>query len=72
MLKRARHFGKRIAQALGTLQARLLLVIVYALLVLPFGICVRLLADPLRMKRRPSQWLEPPTETHDLPWARRQ
>ncbi len=72
MMKRAWHSWKRIAQALGTFQARVLLTIVYALLLLPFGILVRLLSDPLRMKQRPSQWLDPPAETHDLPWAKRQ
>lgn len=72
MLKGAWHSWKRIAQTLGTFQARVLLMIVYALLVLPFGIFVRLFSDPLRMRRRPSQWLETPIETHDLPWAKRQ
>jgi hypothetical protein len=31
-----------------------------------------LLSDPLRIKRRPKQWLEHPDETHDLRWAKRQ
>lgn len=63
---------KRIAKKIGNFQARVLLTIFYAALVLPFGIVVRLLFDPLRIKRRPTQWLDYPKETRDLDWAKRQ
>jgi hypothetical protein len=72
MLKQVWQRWKRIARAVGTFQARILLTIFYAVLVLPFGIVVRLFSDPLRIKRRPTQWLERPDEAHDLPWAKRQ
>lgn len=72
MLKRAWQTWKRFAKALGTFQARVLLTIFYALLVLPFGVLVRLFSDPLRIKCRPDQWLEHPSEAHDLRWAKRQ
>lgn len=72
MLKRAWQIWKQAAHALGTFQARVLLTIFYAVLVLPFGIFARLFSDPLRIKSRPTQWLEHPSETHDLPWAKRQ
>jgi hypothetical protein len=63
---------KRVARKIGTFQARILLTILYALVVLPFGITVRLLADPLRIKKRPTAWQERPDSEFDLDWARRQ
>jgi hypothetical protein len=72
MLKQVWLRWKRIARAVGTLQARILLTVFYAALVLPLGIVVRLFSDPLRIQRRPTQWLERPDETHDLQWAKRQ
>jgi hypothetical protein len=72
MLKRAWQAWKRIAHAIGNFQARVLLTIFYAVLVLPFGIAIRLFSDPLRIKHRPTQWLEHSNETHDLQWAKRQ
>jgi hypothetical protein len=63
---------KRIAQEIGNFQARVLLTIFYAVLVLPFGIVVRLFFDPLRTKQRPTEWLDYPKEAQDLDWAKRQ
>jgi hypothetical protein len=72
MLKRVWQGWKRLAKAIGTFQARVLLTIFYAALVLPFGVLVRLFSDPLRIRHRPTNWLAHPDETHDLPWAKRQ
>ena len=73
MLKRVWQTWKQVAHAVGTFQARILLTVFYAVLVLPFGIVARLFSDPLRIKRPgPRQWLEHPDETHDLQWAKRQ
>lgn len=72
MLKRAWQAWTGIARAIANFQARVLLTIFYAVLVLPFGIASRLFSDPLRIKRRPTRWLDHPEETYDLPWARRQ
>jgi hypothetical protein len=72
VLKRAWQSWKRIARAVGTFQARVLLSVFYAVLVLPFGVLVRLFSDPLQTKSRPSHWHDYPQETHDLPWAKRQ
>jgi len=72
VLKRAWQAWKRIAHAIGTFQARVLLTTFYGVLVLPFGITTRLFSDPLRIKRRPTRWLDHPEETCDLPWAKRQ
>lgn len=72
MLKRIWQSWKRAAHAIGTFQARVLLTAFYVVLVLPFGIFVRLFSDPLRIKQRPTRWLEHPVESQDLQWAKRQ
>jgi hypothetical protein len=61
-----------LAHKIGNFQARVLLTALYALIVLPFGLAVRWFGDPLRIKRRPTHWLEHPNETCDMNWARRQ
>lgn len=72
VLKRIWEVWKRIAHKIGNFQARVILTLFYAVLMFPFGIAARLFSDPLRIKRRPQQWLKCPDETHDLTWARRQ
>lgn len=62
----------RLARKIGNFQARVMLTVLYAIAVMPFGVLVRLLADPLRIKHRPTGWLERPVETEDLEWARKQ
>ena len=61
-----------LAKRLGNFQARVLLTVIYAILVLPFGVLVRLFADPLRIKKRPTVWLDYPDEPLNMPWAKRQ
>jgi hypothetical protein len=63
---------KRIARRIGDFQARVLLTIIYAILVLPFGLAVRLFCDPLRIKHVPNSWLDRPGEPSDITWARKQ
>ena len=72
VLKRLWQAWKLFAHKVGNFQARLLLTIMYGILVLPFGLVVRLFADPLRIKKRPAQWLDHPDEGQDMQWARRQ
>jgi hypothetical protein len=62
----------RIAHIIGNFQARVLLTILYVVLVLPFGVIVRLFADPLRIKERPEKWLEETPEVFDMQWAQKQ
>ena len=62
----------RIAHIIGNFQARVLLTILYVVLVLPFGVIVRLFADPLRIKRRPEKWLAETAEAYDMQWAQKQ
>ncbi len=72
MWKRLWEAWKRLAHRIGNFQARVLLTILYAVLVLPFGVVVRLLADPLRIRRRPAEWLDRLGKANDMNWARRQ
>ncbi len=72
MLKRLWAAWKRFAQRVGNFQARVLLTVLYGALVLPFGLAVRWLADPLRIKRPPDKWIDRSEEATDMNWARRQ
>jgi len=72
MWKRIWEGWKRLAHRIGNFQARLLLTILYAVLILPFGLVVRLFTDPLRIKRHPKTWLDHPESPATLGWARRQ
>jgi len=77
--KRIWSFLKRIEKALrpyakkvGNFQARVLLTVLYAIFVLPFGVLARLFSDPLRIKKRPVEWINTPEEAMDMQWAKRQ
>ncbi len=72
MFRRLWEAWKRLAHLVGNFQARVLLTLVYFVLVLPFGLAVRLWADPLRIKRRQVEWLSHPNDPTDMDWARRQ
>ena len=71
MLKRIWQFWKDFAHKIGNFNARVILTIFYALLV-PFGLGTRMLSDPLRIKRRPTQWLDHPGDARDMQAAMRQ
>ena len=72
MLKRIWQAWKRLAHKIGNFQARVLLTILYAVLILPFGLAVRWFSDPLRIKRRPQAWLDHGAPPSTMEWARRQ
>jgi hypothetical protein len=72
LLKRAWAGWKKIAHKIGNFQARVLLTIFYGVLVLPFGLAARWFSDPLRIKKKPTAWLDHPNEACDLEWARKQ
>jgi hypothetical protein len=72
MLKRLWEIWKQVAHAIGDFQARVLLTVIYGVLVLPFGLLVRLFADPLQTKHRPTAWSEHVPGPNDVTWARKQ
>jgi len=72
MLKRLWQAWKRVAHKIGNFQSRVLLTVFYFVFVLPFGLGARLFSDPLRIRKRPTEWLDHPDEAYDLQWARRQ
>jgi hypothetical protein len=63
---------KRLAHKIGNFQARVLLTILYAIVILPFGLAARLFSDSLKIKNRPTKWIDRPLETYDMSWARKQ
>ena len=63
---------KKFGHALGNFQARVLLTIIYYVLVLPFGLAVRVFADSMHMKKRPDRWFDHPPLPNTLEEARRQ
>ncbi len=72
LFKRAWQGWKDLAHKIGNFQARVILSICYGVLVLPFGLAARWFSDPLRIKKKPEQWLDHPTEAYDMEWAKRQ
>jgi hypothetical protein len=70
-LKRIWETWKRVSRAIGNLQARVLLTILYATVLLPFGVAVSLFSDPLRIKHRPTAWLDHSRTPTTFDWARR-
>lgn len=73
MLKKLWDRWKRISHAVGNLQARVLLTVFYVLLVIPTGLVVRLVSDPLGL-RRPvaSYWVSRPATDETLSGATRE
>jgi hypothetical protein len=63
---------KRLAHKIGNFQARVLLTIIYAIVLFPFGILVRLFSDSLAIRHRPTKWNDNPLEAQDMNWARKQ
>jgi hypothetical protein len=72
MLRKLWLAWKRLGRKIGDFQARVILTIVYAVFVLPFGLAVRWFSDPLRIKSRPEKWLKHPEDRVDLDRAHRQ
>lgn len=65
-----------LAQKIGKFQSRIILTLVYLVIVLPFGLGVRLFADPLRTRRHSAQtqssWSARATGDVDLEASHRQ
>jgi len=57
---------------IGNFQARVILTLIYAIIALPFGLAVRLFADPLRIKKPSPTWLDRTDEEMTMEWAHRQ
>jgi hypothetical protein len=73
--KRLWEWWKRFAQRVADVQARLLLTALYFLVVFPVALLLKLLADPLALKRGrqvASRWVPRAARATDLEEARRQ
>lgn len=65
--KKWRGFGR----AMGDVAARILMTVFYFTVTLPFGIGVRLFADPLRLKSTEARWLARENKQATIEDARR-
>jgi hypothetical protein len=63
---------KKFLHALGNFQARILLTLIYYVLILPFGVVLRVFSDSMHMKKRPEKWFDHPPTPNTLEEARRQ
>jgi hypothetical protein len=64
---------KAVAETIAALQARILFTFLYFVVVMPFALGLRLLADPLRMRRGvTAAWIPFARQTSSLEEARRQ
>ncbi len=55
----------RLAETLGWINTRILLIVIFYLVVTPLGLVMRLFRrDPLDMARRDSYWTEPPANSY--------
>ncbi len=63
---------KIINEIIGDLHARGITVLFYFSVLVPFGLGVRLLSDPLCLRARHGQWLDREPVAHGIDEARRQ
>ncbi len=65
---------KRFGHVVGDFQARVLPTVIYFVVLAPYGLVVRLVSDPLSLRRapRPSMWISRLLEDPAIERARRQ
>jgi len=57
---------ERAARIIGGFRAPVRLTPIYAALLLPFGLVIRLFADSLHINQQPTHWLDHPREAMDI------
>ncbi len=71
--RRAWERWKRIAEAIGNFNARVLLTVFYLVLVAPVALGLKLLSDPLKLRRNASgYWSRPAAHEDGVEAAKRQ
>jgi len=63
---------KKFGHFIGNVNARILLTLLYAIVIMPFGLAVRFFSDSMHIKKRPESWFEHPAIPNTLEEARRQ
>ena len=63
---------RRAAHAVGIVQTRVIMMLIYLTVVVPTGMLMRLSRDPLHLQPRDSNWLPAPQTEHSVETARRQ
>ncbi len=72
-LRAAWDHWKKIARAIGVVQTRLLMVVMYFIFVVPLGLVARMRADPLHLRApKGSNWMPHRHQPPNLESARRQ
>ena len=71
LLRKLWHTWKKVGQIMGDFIARVVLTIFYFTIFMPFGVALRLLGDPLMIKKRQPNWLVRKTHDHTIDNARR-
>jgi hypothetical protein len=71
---RAKLWGgwKKFGHFIGNVNARILLTLLYAIVIMPFGLVVRFFSDSMHIKKRPESWFDHPPQPNTLEEARRQ
>ena len=74
MLRKIWQYWKRIAEKIGTVQAKIILGVLYCILIGPVALVRRFVADPLglRRTRASTYWVPRPSTEVTLERARRQ
>ena len=63
---------KKFGHFIGNVNARILLTLLYAIVILPFGLVVRAFSDSFHTKKRPEKWFDHPPIPNTVEEARRQ
>jgi Gpi18-like mannosyltransferase len=63
---------KKFGRAIGNFNARVLLTLLYAVVIMPFGLAVRFFSDSFHIKKRPEAWFDHPPLPNTVEEARRQ
>lgn len=61
-----------ITSIIGDFQGRVIAILFYFTVLVPFGVGSRLFSDPLHLKRQDGEWLQRDEVAHDLESAQRQ
>ncbi len=63
---------KKFGRAIGNFNARVVLTLLYAIVIMPFGVVVRFFSDSMHIKKRPESWFDHPPLPNTVEEARRQ
>ncbi|MDX2170090.1 MAG: hypothetical protein SF182_23670 [Deltaproteobacteria bacterium] len=71
-LRRVYERWKRAGHAVGVVQTRVIMVVIYTLVVVPTGLLMRAMRDPLHLKPQQSNWVAARQNERSVESARQQ